>query len=166
MSLLLLMTTFGVIGQSRKQDKADKATKEWRYEIECAGIGNDGTYLVKVWSYSKKPSIAVTQAKKNAVHGIIFKGFSAGGRGCVAQKPLATNPNIEMEKADFFDPFFEEGGKYMKFVTESSAGMVGAEDRLKVGKEYKVGVIVSVSKDLLRQDLEAAGIIRGLTSGF
>ena len=166
-SLILIMTTtMSILGQSRKQVKADQATKDWRYEIECAGIGSDGTYLVKVWSYSKKPSIAITQAKKNAVHGIIFKGFAGGGQGCVPQKPLANNPNLEMEKADFFEPFFEEGGKYMKFVTESSAGMVGAEDRLKVGKEYKVGVIVSVSKDLLRQDLEAAGIVRGLNSGF
>lgn len=71
-----------------------------------------------------------------------------------------------MEKKDFFEPFFEEGGKYMKFVSESNDGNVGAEDRLKVGKEYKIGVVVSVNKDLLRKDLEAAGIIRGLSSGF
>lgn len=164
LSFLVLFTSITLFAQ--KQKKADTATKEWRYEIECAGIGNDGTYLIKVWSYSKKPSIAINQAKKNAVHGIIFKGFSGGGQGCVAQKPLATNPNIEFEKSDFFDPFFDEGGKYMKFVLESSAGNIDASDMMKVGKEYKVGVVVSVSKDLLRQDLEAAGIIRGLTSGF
>lgn len=157
-------SSFTILAQAQK--KADKATQEWRYEIECAGIGTDGTYLVKVWSYSKKPAIAITQAKKNAVHGIIFKGFPGNGQGCSSQKPLATNPNLEMEKADFFDPFFEEGGKYMKFVTESGDGLVDASDRMKVGKEYKIGVIVSVSKDALRKDLEAAGIIRGLSSGF
>ena len=38
---------------------------------------------------------------------------------------------------------------------------------VKVGKnEYKVGVVISVSKDLLRKDLEAAGIIKGLGAGF
>jgi GTP-sensing pleiotropic transcriptional regulator CodY len=35
-----------------------------------------------------------------------------------------------------------------------------------VGKEYKVGVTVSVSKDQLRKDLEAAGVIKSLGSGF
>lgn len=157
-----LLTSFSFLAQAQK--KADKATQEWRYDIECAGIGADGTYLVKVWSYSKKPDVAISQAKKNAVHGIIFKGFPGNGNGCPSQKPLASNPNLEMEKADFFGPFFEEGGKFMKFVTGD--GMLSAGDRLRVGKEYKIGVIVSVSKDALRKDLEAAGIIRGLSSGF
>ena len=166
LTLVLLVFTTAIFAQSGKQKKADKATREWRYEIECAGIGKDGTYLIKVWSYSKKADIAVTQAKKNAVHGIIFKGFSGGGQGCTSQKALASNPNIEEEKADFFDPFFEEGGKFMKYVSESSDGNVDAGDRVKVGKEYKIGLIVSVSKDALRKDLEAAGIIKGLSSGF
>lgn len=162
--LLVVMLTATSFGQAKK--KADKATEEWRYEIECAGIGTDGTYLIKVWSYSKKPTIAITQAKKNAVHGIIFKGFAGGAQGCNSQKALVNNPNIESEKEDFFQPFFEDGGKYMKFVSASSDGNVDAADRMKVGKEYKIGVLVSVMKDALRKDLEAAGIIRGLSSGF
>jgi hypothetical protein len=162
--LVLLITATNTFAQAKK--KAEKATREWRYEIECAAVGSEGTYLIKVWSYSKNPKVAVAQAKKNAVHGIIFKGFGGNGKGCTPQRPLANNPNIEMEKQDFFDEFFADGGKYMKFVYESSDGNIDAADRLKVGKEYKIGMIVSVQKDLLRQDLEAAGIIRGLSSGF
>jgi hypothetical protein len=165
--LIVLLLSISVNSQSkREQRKADEATGAWKYEIECMGVGTDGTYLVKVWSYSKNPKIATSQAKKNAVHGVIFKGFIGGANGCTTQKPLASNPNIEMEKADFFEPFFEEGGKYMKFVTLSSDGNVAAEDRMKVGKEYKTGVIVSVAKNELRKDLEAAGIIKGLSNGF
>ena len=158
-----LLTTAATFAQ---QKKADKATDAWRYEIECAGIGNDGTYLIKVWSYSKNAKFAVSQAKKNAVHGIIFKGFSGGAPGCVSQKALASDPNVEEEKNEYFKSFFAEGGKYMKFVSESADGSIGADDRLKLGKEYKIGVLVSVSKDALRQELEAAGIVRGLSSGF
>jgi hypothetical protein len=143
--------------------KADKDTKNFEYEIECAGVGKDGTYLVKVWSYSKKANVALDQAKKNAVHGIVFKGFAGGGNGCTAQKPLASSPAIEQERADFFDIFFADNGKYMKYVGSSGDG---ATERVKVGKEYKVGVIVSVQKDALRKDLEAAGIVKGLSSGF
>ncbi|HEY9124892.1 MAG TPA: hypothetical protein VIO15_11175, partial [Bacteroidales bacterium] len=61
---------------------------------------------------------------------------------------------------------FADGGDYMRYVAESSDGSIGAEDRLKVGKEYKIGIVVSVQKDLLRKDLEKAGIIRALDSGF
>lgn len=161
--LLLFISTISMFGQARK--KADIDTKEWRYEIQCAGVGHDGTYLVKVWSYSKKGNVAIEQAKKNAVHGVIFKGFT-GGDGCAAQKAMISNPNVEAEKKEFFDLFFEDGGKYMKYVSVSTDGHISAEDRKKVGKEYKVGIIVSVMKDALRKDLESAGVVRGLSTGF
>lgn len=149
--------------QARK--KADRDTDEFRYELQCAGVGQDGTYLVKVWSYSKRGNVAIEQAKKNAVHGVVFKGFPGEG-GCTSQKAIANDPNVETEKKEFFDAFFEDGGKYMKYVSVSSDGMISADDRKKVGKEYKIGVVVSVMKDALRKDLEAAGIVRGLSSGF
>ena len=71
-----------------------------------------------------------------------------------------------MEKQDFFQDFFADGGKYMKFVNITGDGSVRPEDRLKIGKEYKIGVVVSVNVQLLRSDLESAGVIRGLNSGF
>ncbi len=148
-------------------NKADKDTKLWRYEVQCVGVGNDGTKLIKVFSYSKKADVAIEQAKKNAIHAVIFQGYNGNSAtGCPTQKPLANSPALEQEKAEYFDSFFADGGKYAKFVSVSGDGAVAAEDRMKVGKEYKVGVVVSVMYDLLRKDLEAAGIIRGLSSGF
>jgi hypothetical protein len=127
--------------------------------------GHEGSYLVKVWSYSKKPNIAIEQAKKNAVHGVVFKGVSASGR-VPGQGALTNNPNLEMEKQEFFDDFFADGGKYMKFVQVTGDGSVAAEDRLKVGKEYKIGVVLSINVEGLRKDLESAGILKSLSSGF
>jgi len=161
--LLILGFTIAVNAQSRK--KAEKDTEQWRYEIEAVNIGVQGTYLIKAWTYSKKPDVAIEQAKKNAVHGVIFKGF-AGKKGVPGQKPLVSNVNLEEEKEDFFKPFFKDGGKYMKFVTISNDGNIGAGDRLKVGKEYKIGVMVSVNISELRRDLEDAGIVKGLGAGF
>ena len=143
---------------------ANKDTATWRYEIECVEVGSEGTYLIKVWSYSKQPTVAIEQSKKNAIHGVLFKGFS--GKNSCNQKPIISNSAIEQEKAEFFNKFFATGGDYMKYVNISSDGSVGAENRLKIGKEYKIGVVVSVHKDLLRKDLEAAGIIKSLGSGF
>ncbi len=141
--------------------KADKDTDRFRYELECAGNGVQGTYLVKVWSYSKKANVATEQCKKNAIHGIIFKGY-VGGNGCVSQRPLAKNPGVELEYEEFFDLFFSDKGDYYKYVSVTSA----APEVVKVGKEYKVGLVVSVQKDELRKALEAAGVIKGLSSGF
>ena len=164
--LIFSPSAMAQIGEKKAERKANKDTEDFRYEIECVGNGAMGTYLVKVWSYSKKPTVATEQSKKNAVHGVIFKGFAGGGQGCVAQKALASDPAIEEQKQAFFEDFFRDGGKYMKYVTVSNDGAVGEGDRLKIGKEYKIGVVVSVQKDALRKDLEAAGVIKGLSSGF
>ncbi len=159
-SITIIIFNNNVKAQTKQ---ADKETAAWRYEIECIGIGQPGTKIIKVWSYSKKANIAINQAKKNAVHGIIFKGYTGSSNGCSTQKPLANDPSIEHQKYDFFEPFFADGGKYMKFVTMSGDA---TPEPIKVGKEYKVGIIVTVMSDLLRKDLESAGIIKSLNSGF
>jgi hypothetical protein len=160
---LALTVSCGTSTSSRRT--SDRYTREWRYEMEPVNVGSQGSYLVKIWSYSRKPDLAIEQAKKNAVHGIIFRGFT-GMNGVSGKRPLTNNSNLEEEKKDFFDPFFANGGKYMKFVSITNDGAVAAKDRLKVGREYKIGVVVSVKVDLLRKDLEDAGIIQKMASGF
>ncbi|MCB0402121.1 MAG: hypothetical protein KDD41_08560 [Flavobacteriales bacterium] len=150
--------------QLNKQKKANEDTEDWKYEIECVGIGKPGTKVIKVWSYSKNAKVATGQAKKNAVHGIIFQGYAGGAPGCTAQKPLVSDPSVEHQKKEFFDDFFADGGKYMKFVShsgDSTPEVVGV--KLK-GYKYKVGVVVTAMSDRLRKDLEAAGVVRGLSS--
>ena len=159
--LLTVIILCAFSGYSQAKKKANKETDQFRYEITCEGEGVAGTYLVKVWSFSKKPVVAAEQSKKNAVHGIIFKGYPGSGQKCQSQKPIASNPTVEQQHADFFKKFFANGGDYMKYVTVS-----GISSSIKIGKEYKVGVVVSVMKDQLRKDLESAGIIKGLSSGF
>ena len=75
---------------------------------------------------------------------------------------MANIPGIETQYKEYFDSFFAEGGEYQKYASI----IEGSTEVVKVGKEYKVGKIVSVRKDDLRRALEAAGIIRGLNSGF
>lgn len=159
--MLMLMLMAAATASASSKTKADKDTKAWRYDIECVGNGTEGTYLVKVWSYSKKQATAANQAVKNAVHGVIFKGVPGKSRDCVAQRPLASSPGIENDRADYFEKFFAEGGEYAKY-----GSATGAPESIKIGKEYKVGVVVSVYKDQLRKDLEAAGVIKGLSTGF
>ena len=140
---------------------ADTQTQQFRYEMDCAGNGVQGTYLVKVWSFSNRIDVALEQCRKNAVHGVIFKGYT-GRDGCVSQRPIASTPGVEMEHREFFDSFFADGGEWQKYVTLTE----GTQEVIDLGKEYKVGVVVSVAKDDLRRALEAAGVIRSLSAGF
>jgi len=160
---MLFFISFTASAQSKK--KADKDAVGFRYEIEAMRTGVQGTYLIKVWSYSKQPMLAMDQAKKNAVHGIIFKGFP-GKDGVPGQLALASDPNVEKEKAEFFEKFFGEGGEYLKYVNLTTDGSIAPEDRMKIGKEYKIGVVVSVDVASLRRALEDAGIIKKLDDGF
>ena len=159
LSLLVVALCMPVMAGAKK--KADKDTNQFRYEIECAGNAIQGTYLVKVWTYSRRAAVAENQCRKNAIHGVIFKGYG-GGQGCVSQRPMANTPGVETQYKDYFDSFFADGGEFQKYASI----MPGTTETVKVGKEYKVGVVVSIRKDDLRRALEAAGIIKALNSGF
>jgi hypothetical protein len=128
-----------------------------RYEVECIRSGNDGTQLIKVWTYVKKPKKAIDQAKLNAIHALIFKGIKAGVSGC-AHNPLALKPDTEEKHAEYFQIFFKKYGKYLQFIN-SSSGNVKPSDRIRQNKLYKIGVEISVNYSLLRKELENDKII-------
>jgi hypothetical protein len=160
--LLIIICVLSIVFPTSAQKReTTKNVNNFRYELECAGNASQGNYLVKVWSYSKKASVAAEQCKRNAVHGVIFKGFS-GNQGCVSQRPMAGDPGVEFEFEEYFQEFFKEGGEYLKYVVLTA----GTQEIVKIGKEYKVGVVVTVHKDALRKTLEKAGVIKGLSSGF
>lgn len=163
-NLFLALALCLLLGSCATKKNLNVETEKFRYELECAGNGIQGTYLVKVWSYSKKAHLAASQAKKNAVHGVIFKGFvSQNDRDCKSQRALAPKPGVELEYKDFFNTFFSDNnGEYMKYVSLTSA----QQEIIKVGKEYKVGITVSVNKEALRKALEEAGVIKSLNYGF
>lgn len=155
---------------AKRQSKQDKATAQWEYEIEPAvGQAQQGSCIVKVWTYARNIDKAKQQAAKNAVHGIIFKGYAASTNGSriPAQRPLVPDAATEAANAEYFSQFFADGGVYMRYVTLVNNGTPRAGDLIKVSKkQYKVGIVVSVQKDLLRKELESQGIIKALNSGF
>lgn len=160
--ILLFLFSVNGFSQTKKQRKMAGYLIE-NYEVECMGTGMDGTQLVKVWGFGKKPDQAVYQAKKNAVHAVMFKGINTGKPGCM-KRPLITKPAAEVQHAEYFETFFSNGGHYLNFVAQSGDGTL---DRIKVSKkQYKIGVVVSVKHAALRRELETAGIINKLGGGF
>lgn len=162
---LVLSLTMTQLCLADKQKKADAQTNKFRYDIEYARPTGDGMCQVKVWSYSntKKANVYVDQCRKNAVHGIIFKSYSSGDGTGASQRPLVKDPAVQQQKAEFFAQFFQDAGPYRQFV---SAVTDGSQQIVKVGRQYKIGVVVTVSKDQLRKYLESQGIIHSLSSGF
>lgn len=140
------------------QAKKDTSVK---YEIESAGPAKTGTYLVHVWVYSKSGKVSEEKLKYAAIHGVIFRGFSGD---LVSERPLAKTPSVEQERKEFFEEFFsEKGGSFVNYASIVPGQM--RKMQTSTG-EIKVGTIITVQKDLLKQYLVDAGIIKGLNSGF
>ena len=164
MVLAIAMCTPDMYARKKKEDKD---TYSWRYEIEPVEGAVPGACRVKVWTYAKKADKAIEQAPKNAVHGIIFKGYAANPELRVpGRRAMVTDYAVGQEFADYFKEFFAEGGRYMRFVSLVNNGAPMAGDVIKVGKEYKMGIIVTVKIDELRKELESAGVLKSLNSAF
>lgn len=161
--LLILLVTVATVVSGCKYQK--RSSVFYNYEVECNGTGRQGSTQLKVWSYAKNYDRAVELAKKHAVHALIFKGVGAGTGGC-NNRPMCTDPNAERQHALYFENFFSDNGKYLNFVSLSNDGTVDPNDRIRVGKEYKIGVSVFVMHSELRKELESAGIVKPLSSGF
>ena len=134
-----------------------------KYDIECAGNGVQGTYLVQVSVYVDKKEVHPEMTMKAATHGVIFRGFD-GSTGCFSQKAMAKSPTLEEQQADFFRSFFENNGAYRNYANVIEGTYQSARTSNK--KVYKITAIVAVQKDQLRKDLEEAGILQFLSDGF
>lgn len=132
------------------------------YEIVGAGVGTQGTYLVKVWVVFKKNKPDINLIKKCAVHGVLFRGFvNEDKRG--GQKALAGSPTVEQANEAYFKKFFEDEGGYRNYVTMVSDNYEVVKTKK---KEYRIGSTLTISSEQLRKQLVNDGIIRGLNTGF
>lgn len=141
--------------------KIDIYTNVWRYNIEPTYTSKSGSKALKIWSYSRNTSYGLELAKRNAVHGVIFKGIPASADGRVpGQMALLRSSTSESQNQEYFNNFFANGGSYLKFVTQASDE---APEIIRVNNnEFKIGIVVTVNSDLLRKQLEQDGIIRKL----
>ena len=150
--LLLIMVVTSVIEVMAKGEKLPE------YDITGAGSGSEGTLLVKVYVYAKK--VTDSDLKRAAVHGVVFRGCSGNQSG--ARQPAMAPATAEADNAAFCDAFFASDGQCQNFASVVD----GSYDRVKTKKGYKCGAILQVDKTSLRKELEKAGVVRSLSSGF
>lgn len=144
------------------------AEPEYNYELSLAkdNIASTGSFKVfKVYSYARKRD-AITQEvnMRNAIHGLLFKGLAAADVGTQGEFPAMVPDGYESHR-EYFDLFFDSG-EYQQFIQLTSKGAMQAGDVVKVGKEYKIGLLVQVNVNALRKRLEKDGIIQGVRGIF
>ena len=100
---------------------------------------------------------AIEQAKKNAVADVLFKGIKDNGP--CNTTPLVLEVNARERYAEYFNPFFSDGGEYKKFVREET-GNQASRLEAKGTSINNWGVIVTVDREGLRRQLEKDGVLK------
>ena len=162
--LILVLSFQSVVAQTKKEVRtAEERTKNWEYESICAESGGtESSYLVQVTSYVPDLKLALAQAKRNAIHAVMFKGISGNNLGCTAKDPLVSDSNYD-SNFTYFQDFFYNSSQYNKYATAPSGSAESSETyKVKGKKNFRVTFIISINVDELRKKLEFDKIIQSL----
>lgn len=161
--LFLFTLTLAFTSASAKDD-----TPSYDYELSLVKenvASTAGFKVFKVWSYGKKKETLTNEiGMRNAIHGILFKGLAAADAGSQGNLPALVPDGYESHR-EYFDLFFNSG-EFKQFIQLTSKGAQQAGDAVKVGKQYKVGLLVQVNVNALRKRLEKDGIVESAKSIF
>ena len=155
---LLIVPINSLFSQTNSNRKVtEERTRNWQYESICSESGGTGSsYLIQVTSYVGDLRLALNQAKKNAIHAVLFKGVAGNNLGCTAKEPLIEN-GVYNDNFEYFEDFFYNTRQYNQFAT-SPSGSAESSEKLK-RKMNRVTFIISVNVDELRKKLEYDKII-------
>ena len=155
---LLIVPINSLFSQTNSNRKVtEERTRNWQYESICSESGGTGSsYLIQVTSYVGDLRLALNQAKKNAIHAVLFKGVAGNNLGCTAKEPLIKN-GVYNDNFEYFEDFFYNTRQYNQYAT-SPAGSAESSEKLK-RKMNRVTFIISVNVDELRKKLEYDKII-------
>lgn len=130
-------------------------------KVRCIYTDMDGSITVRAVGEGRKKNDAREHAMKNAVYAVIFKGVTIDGKiNADLTTPLIKEFEAEKKYAEDFYTFFQDGGRYLEFVSE--------EDRrrrsdIKLSKN-KIQVVweftVRVKRAELLQYLKDEGIVK------
>lgn len=152
-----MVAMIGMIGCSRKTTSVSKVSAYVSYETVCMGVERDGSQTLRVWGKGSTRADAIEQAKKNAVYEVLFKGIP--GTGECEQRALVTEVNARERYSKYFNPFFADGGEYLKFVKEESANEASRLEA-KGSSIYNYGIIATVDREGLRDQLVRDGVLK------
>lgn len=154
--LLLLAILFCTLCYGQKKS----STVYTSFETSCLGVDYDGSQTLMAWGEGDNRQDAIENAKKRALHDVIFKGIRSGSGGCNS-KPLIFEANAEEKYEQYFFRFFSEGGEFNEFVSWDAADKRAASTQKVKGKALvKCGITVRVLRSELKHRLQTDKIIK------
>lgn len=117
----------------------------------------DGNQTLRVWATGRNRTDAIEQAKKKAVHDVVFTGINAGSGECNAY-PVVDEANARKKYEEYFDVFFADGGEYRQYVETKNQNR-SSTDKYQGDGMVVYGIIVSVNRSALYQRFVSDNII-------
>lgn len=128
-------------------------------EITCIESISGKSYKYLAWGIGEDNQAAERDALKSALWGAIVGG---GAGNCVA----LMNASERAKANDFLYNFFSDDSQWQQYVRSSNQGRIDADKRLKMSDgRVKLGIEAIVDIKMLREDLEARGVIGGMRIG-
>lgn len=116
----------------------------------------DGSITVRSYGEGKRKADARTQARKNAVYAIMFKGIEANGQPI---RPLVTEANAYERHEVYFSQFFADDGTWKEF-SSTKDEKLSAKEKQHGKTQNAFGSVVRVLRLQLKARLIADGIIK------
>ena len=114
MKLYIIISFFLISISSFYSQKTIAAN--YNFDVRCQGKEMDGSLTLEVFGKGRNYKDALEQAKKNAVHAVIFKGIKDGSGECNSD-PLLLSSSPETEFETYFANFFKDGGEYLNYIS-------------------------------------------------
>lgn len=123
----------------------------YSFETTCLGVDPDGSQTLRTWGNGRNKSLAIEQAKRNAIETVIFKGITAGSGDC-NKRPIINEANARERYEDYFNAFFAEGGAFNRYVTLDEKRLSRIKSKSSTMEAWSV--VVKVDRTALRKRLE------------
>lgn len=153
--ILICIATIALYSCKSPQ-KISNESSYYSFETTLLTKTHDGSCTVRAFGQGMNRATAVEQARKNAVHGIIFRGIH--GSDGINILPLIKTPNAEEKYKLYFGKFFSTGGEYTNYSTLSPE-KINSRIKSKGNAQTMYGVIVNIDINRLEQKLINDGII-------
>jgi hypothetical protein len=158
---IFLIILLGVNCSSTQKATSNAQVDLWslfNYDIECEQVGKQGSQSLIVSSIAKNQDIGLANARKHAVHAIMFKGVKSGPCNVPA---LVSREDYDLNRTYFMNLF--NSYEFERFIISASDT---PRDVFYVGRDVKVFSVVNVNRNDLRAQLVKDGVIRGLNNVF
>ena len=146
------------MGGCRSNTNINSESAYASFETVALSTDFDGSITVRAWGKGKNKPQALEQARRNALHDVIFKGITQG-EGGLTTRPLIYEVNAQEKYEYYFNRFFAEGGEYVNYATFEDENR-RARFKAKGKGQENWSTVIHVHRNELKQRLIEDGIIK------